>query len=308
MKIEIGESLVYSWLRHVKKCQIVQTNWKTSPRWDRTHQNDVERMFGELKAHFGKDLFKGTKSVEQLLQQGECDLFGTTMNAGKSKYTIVEVAMHTQTLDYGSRRETVMKVLAKCIRAVFCLVSYFDSIEGEIIFASPKIGNKMLGDLKPAIFDLNDYFKKQGYSFEISVICNQDFAGILLDPTLAAIEDAEDTAELFARACKLLEMFRAPAKTTNDNKTPVYSILNGLLINGKMTAVISDLTTASFANSKFGLSTYPVLVKASMFASTGFDKTKFYKEQITFNTEDYYVCSQWSQKKIAQLQAWYDTL
>ena len=28
MKIEMGESLFYSWLRHVKDCQIVQTNWK----------------------------------------------------------------------------------------------------------------------------------------------------------------------------------------------------------------------------------------------------------------------------------------
>ncbi len=34
MKIEMGESLLYSWLRHVKECQIVQTNWKVSSKWD----------------------------------------------------------------------------------------------------------------------------------------------------------------------------------------------------------------------------------------------------------------------------------
>ena len=33
MKIEMGESLFYSWLRHVKECQVVQTNWKPSPSW-----------------------------------------------------------------------------------------------------------------------------------------------------------------------------------------------------------------------------------------------------------------------------------
>jgi len=32
MKIEMGESLLYSWLRHVKECQIAQTNWKVSPK------------------------------------------------------------------------------------------------------------------------------------------------------------------------------------------------------------------------------------------------------------------------------------
>ncbi len=30
MKIEVGESLCYSYLRHVKQCPIVQTNWKAS--------------------------------------------------------------------------------------------------------------------------------------------------------------------------------------------------------------------------------------------------------------------------------------
>lgn len=28
MKIEIGESLLLSWLKHIKECQLVQTNWK----------------------------------------------------------------------------------------------------------------------------------------------------------------------------------------------------------------------------------------------------------------------------------------
>lgn len=30
MKIEIGESLILSWLKHVNNCQIVQLNWKPS--------------------------------------------------------------------------------------------------------------------------------------------------------------------------------------------------------------------------------------------------------------------------------------
>jgi hypothetical protein len=33
MKIEIGESLVYSYLKHIEGCRVVQTNWKTSGLW-----------------------------------------------------------------------------------------------------------------------------------------------------------------------------------------------------------------------------------------------------------------------------------
>ena len=30
MKIEIGKSLIFSWLRHVRGCPIAQGNWKPS--------------------------------------------------------------------------------------------------------------------------------------------------------------------------------------------------------------------------------------------------------------------------------------
>ena len=33
MEIEIGESLCLSYLKHVKKCVIYQTNWKLSSWW-----------------------------------------------------------------------------------------------------------------------------------------------------------------------------------------------------------------------------------------------------------------------------------
>ena len=44
MKIEMGESLFYSWLRHVKECQIVQTNWTTSAKWPLQHADKLEEM------------------------------------------------------------------------------------------------------------------------------------------------------------------------------------------------------------------------------------------------------------------------
>ena len=44
MKIEMGESLFYSWLRHVKECQLVQTNWKVSPKWTLRHEEELERL------------------------------------------------------------------------------------------------------------------------------------------------------------------------------------------------------------------------------------------------------------------------
>lgn len=42
MKIEVGESLLLSWLQHIKECQIVQTNWKASNKWQLSIINGEE--------------------------------------------------------------------------------------------------------------------------------------------------------------------------------------------------------------------------------------------------------------------------
>lgn len=34
MKIEMGESLLQSYLKHVENCLVSQTNWKTSSNWN----------------------------------------------------------------------------------------------------------------------------------------------------------------------------------------------------------------------------------------------------------------------------------
>ena len=49
MKIEMGESLFYSWLRHVKECQIVQTNWKVSSQWQLSNADALKE---ELKVDY----------------------------------------------------------------------------------------------------------------------------------------------------------------------------------------------------------------------------------------------------------------
>lgn len=52
MKIEIGESLVYSWLKHIKECQIVQTNWKCSPNWELQNHDEIETVMKLTDEYF----------------------------------------------------------------------------------------------------------------------------------------------------------------------------------------------------------------------------------------------------------------
>lgn len=79
MKIEMGESLIYSWLRHEKLCQLVQTNWKVSPFWELENRQEIEDLFVICRNYFlekhSLDISKGC-SLEQFLKQAEIDGIG----------------------------------------------------------------------------------------------------------------------------------------------------------------------------------------------------------------------------------------
>ena len=331
MKIEVGESLVYSWLRHVGKFQVVQTNWKSSPGWSISNKADIVTMFDELKKHFGNELFKGTVDVDQFLQQGECDLFATRIEKGVPYYAVSEVAFHSGRLKYGSKNETIMKVTAKCVRAAFCLLGYFDSKNGEIFFASPFVsagkGIKTASSIKSIIDSnlvfLENYFKAKGFSFSFRLICNDDFEDEILAPTLKAIESAEDTAELFARSVKMLEMFPKTCikigedaknknnNTKNDNQKIIFDILNGLKTHPNYQQILLELQDPAQVNALFKNSTYPLLQNEATCPAGKYKDKGFYtgKNAIFIEGNDrYLVCRQFSPKSMTLLQDWYNSL
>jgi len=52
VKIEMGEFLFYSWLRHTKECQVVQTNWKVSPQWQLQHEDELSVLMQITDGYF----------------------------------------------------------------------------------------------------------------------------------------------------------------------------------------------------------------------------------------------------------------
>ena len=96
MKIEMGESLFYSWLRHVKECQMVQINWKISPKWELKFSDELEKIMSKTDGFFsdkyGYKIYKQNTSLKQLLQQAECDALGVCLNDRINEIYAVDVA------------------------------------------------------------------------------------------------------------------------------------------------------------------------------------------------------------------------
>ena len=201
MKIEIGESLGYSYLRHVKQCWLVQANWKVSEHWIRLQTDAaLDEMFLVMKERFDPDgtVFKGTKDANQFLKQAEIDVVGVDQSGGVHA---MEVAFHEAGLNYGGGADK--RVLKKLLRTMIILNSYHPSETARhIYFVSPKVNP---GVQQP----LEDIFDRLGDEYQDiywHLMTNESFTDDMLVPTLEKAGSVADTSELFVRSAKLLEL------------------------------------------------------------------------------------------------------
>ncbi|MGE4295354.1 MAG: hypothetical protein AB7E49_06600 [Campylobacterales bacterium] len=153
MKVEIGESIIYSWLRHIKKCEVAQTNWKISPTWV------IKPLPGELlnsiPQTFGTDIFKRSVNIDQVIKQAEIDVFGYSFS--ENKIYAIDVAFHENGLSYGNAEETIKRVRKKILRSALVILGCFGKIESEIIFSSPKINKDRINGIRLAIQEIDDF-------------------------------------------------------------------------------------------------------------------------------------------------------
>lgn len=226
MKIEMCESLFYSWLRHVKGCRLVQTNWKLSAMWAAGSREVGERLMQVTDAYFqkkyGYEIYK-SNSFSQLIMQAEADLVGMCSYNGSTCIYAVETAFHEGGLNYGGAEETITRIIKKFVRSALCIAGYFNVMEGEIIFASPKINNAMINNLKTCTEELNSLFVENGFGFNARIIANEDFKNEVLEPVLAISGSVNDTTELFMRSYQLISMYEQKSKKTFINKSSEIS-------------------------------------------------------------------------------------
>lgn len=321
MKIEMGESLFYSWLRHVKECQIVQTNWKVSPQWQLHHEDELAELMTATDEHFslryGYKIYKKNSSLSQLIQQGECDAVGVSIQEDGPRYYAVDVAFHESGLNYGTREETVMKVISKSLRTAMCLYGYMETKRAEITFASPKINPSILSDVEPCIEDANALLAARGFNFSIRVIANEEFNESVLQPILLMSDGVADTSELFLRSYQMYTMFAgSPAGAAKSGRATspkrmadkveidyqddgVYKELKvGAIARTVLRKMLSDgsasddevafMQTTEYSKQFFGLQ-YPLLLRTDA-AET---ELHYYKDPLLINGERYRMCCEW---------------
>lgn len=317
MKIEMGESLFFSWLRHVKECQIVQSNWTTSPQWTLRHEDELNEIMVQtdtlFREKYGYNIYKKNASLSQILQQAECDVLGVSVQESEIKTYAIDVAFHRDGLIYGDRKTTVMKIINKCLRTAMCIYGYLDTKDAEIIFASPKIGKSILVDVAPCITDAQAITQQMGYNFTFRIIANEDFRESVLNPILLVSKGVADTNELFLRSYQMLQMFDSEPKQPSAN--PSYAVtelkigkivqiaLRELLESGKVEdAEIINLQDKNYCKMTFALN-FPMLVNWD----GEYNKVRYYVDPVSINGEKFALCSQWIERERPLLLNWIES-
>ena len=206
MKIEMGESLLYSWLIHEKECQLAQTNWKASKYWVLGHEEELKTLLKasqESKYKFFEK--KKPVSLQQIINQAEIDVIG--IRDEDSTVYAVDVAFHENGLNYVSREKTTVKIGEKGLRTAMCLYGYFGIKKAEIVFTSPKVGKAIEAEAREIEREMKAIFEKCSLDFEFRVILNDAFRQDILDPVLGKSKRIADTSELFLRSYQLTQMF-----------------------------------------------------------------------------------------------------
>jgi len=322
MKIEIGENLIASYLRHVEDCRIVQTNWKTSSQWKVTENEDKEsrELFDKIKSSPDfSEIFKNN-GYDQLIKQAEIDVIG--LNTAEKSVFGIDVAFHNAGLNY---KDTTNTVLKKIFRTIFVLQTYFsDFNKFNAFFITPKANSATERPIRELIEKANKLIDDEMIS--VNFICNETFFNSIVDPIINNIDDDNDTSELFIRSIKLLQLDKRvnsikDNKKTNkksatiSDKTTVDGMKIGQFVQYNMKKLfeknlvsqdeISNLQNKDYSKKVFDQN-YEVL-RSSDKEITGVDgRNRYYANEKFFG--DYYLSSQWVERHWKPFRNWLDKM
>jgi hypothetical protein len=336
MKIEICESRIFSWLRHVQGCVVAQTSWKPSPTWNVTRERELAEVFEAVRRlarqDIGLQIFKNG-SFSQFIRQAEIDVLGVRWDRDVSSPEVIGVdsAFHEAGLQYGNAEETVGRVLKKLIRAAFALEACLEAGEASVIFATPKMAEPVREGIERHLSVLEPCLARQrgsaGPRLRFRIIANADFSSEILEPVLAQVDAVADTSDLFLRSQQLMRLRCAsPQKGSSGGGTDrstkanheegerigahVRAGMAALAASGRLTSpMVRNLLNPRYCKSIFNLG-LPFLKRVESGAPLSRQRIddngygRYWKQPLRIGEQEFLMCSQWFVWQRGAFDAW----
>jgi hypothetical protein len=231
MKIEMGESLVRSWLRHVKHCEFAELNWKPSPAWSAQPCEQVVALFDKAVREWPEAF--GQNQLSQFLKQAEIDVLG--FSAGNSQLHLVDIAFHSSGLNYGGQGKTGQRIYKKLVRSALIAKTYFPQCEAVVYFVTPVSSPGIKLEVEAACKRVSKVCSDDT-NLSFRLVIGDDFKTELLDEVLALGSEVSDTSELFLRSWQLIKSFIELTPIANN-----YEELENLTVPVDHTNIINEV-------------------------------------------------------------------
>ena len=305
----MGESLMYSWLRHVKGCQIAQTNWKASPTWDMKYfmeAQDLYSRFLEEARTQGLVEDECKISLKQSLYQTEIDVIGlnkTSLNHNGKIYA-AEVAYHSDGLHYNKngKNNSTGKVISKLIKNAVAVYAIWGNIEAEILFVTPD-SNRLNQSIQNDITKLNNLAKTYGLKFQFRFVADDDFYLRIIHPVYIMSQGVNDSSEMFLRAQKLLGISGVLSVKNNLKNPDSFDEFGavGEIANKALRAVLSNKNI----NKKIIDGLQPLISSSTLTPLVNTVphglSNRYYKTPIMAKNGEFYLCNNWFENKKTDL-------
>lgn len=236
MKIEMSESLVTSWLKHVKHCIVVNTNWKASPYWTPaiTDQkiseicNAATHYFidhklrileaGELDEHLNGG--GNVCSWQSMLLQTECDAVGVAHSQDETGLHVyaVESAFHRNGVQYSKRKSTwsrldlsgadvtAWNIALKLFKNALSMYRWYGKKNTSVVFVAPMSSVPVEQKIIEAVNVVKDFYHEIQLGFDFELYFEHatpgaagSFSECVKSPVNLAASVVDDTSELYLR-------------------------------------------------------------------------------------------------------------
>lgn len=238
MTLDVGESLIQSWLKHVIGCHIVQTNWKVSKSWPKYAEKEVTKIVALAQREewlCAKKVGRNSSSVmQQLLGQMECDCLGVTLCEDKPSVTAVEVAFHRDGLHYTPPKSstiksaedfTARKVFTKLFSIALAIYGRLNVKKAAVYFATPKF----LASYEEHILSANQKFQnfwktinnQYHLEFTFELLVEDEFEKRILNTVKKKIKEVSDVSEVFMRSIQLASIFKGNSDSAYEEQDDI---------------------------------------------------------------------------------------
>jgi hypothetical protein len=334
MKIEIGEFLLLSWLRHVRGCVVTQMNWSPSPAWTIARERELRATFEAVRRFsddaIGRSSF-GPVDFEWFVRHATIDVLGLRIDpaGGGTEAIAVDSAINDTELPHGNAEETIVRLLQRMTRAGFALAAFLEPRQASVVFATPWLAQAVRQEVQRHLALLELRLAEQRLHavsrLRFRVIADADFADEIVQPVLAHVDAVADTSGLVAQPRPATPLGSAgngapahgadrPAKATAKKASRigehVRRTMTELAASGRLNArIVGDLLDPRYCKGRFNLG-YPFLkpvdgsIPLSRQGNDRHGRGRYWKKPLRVGDREFLMCNNWFVWQRDAFDAW----